>query len=73
MRKVAPASLMIDNSDGLFDNINPELFKSHKGRKMNLSSLTANEKALAKVAKKELMVARYQAEVNAMKAQALAD
>ena len=44
LRNKTNPPLMIDNSDGLFDNINPELFKNHKGRKMNLSILTPEQK-----------------------------
>jgi len=59
LRKAATTPLMIDNSDGLFDDINPDLFKGHKGRKMNLSILTAQDKINAKVMKKQMMIAKY--------------
>ena len=52
MRRVVPDALMIDNSDGLFDNIDPKIFKSSKGRRMNLSGLDATEKINTKMIKK---------------------
>jgi hypothetical protein len=49
LRRVVPDALMIDNSDGLFDNVDPRLFKNRKGRRMNLSGVDAVEKINAKM------------------------
>ena len=63
MRRVVPDALMIDNSDGLFDNIDPKIFKSSKGRRMNLSGLDATEKINTKMMKKQLQINKYQADL----------
>ena len=60
MRRIVPDALMIDNSDGLFDNIDPRLFKNKKGRRMNLSGLDTSEKINTKMQKKQLMINKYQ-------------
>jgi hypothetical protein len=44
--------LMIDNSDGLFDDVDPLLYKGGKGRRMNMSSYSAAEKLNIKIIKK---------------------
>jgi hypothetical protein len=58
LRKQPPQALMVDNSDGLFDGIDPSLYKTKKGRRMNLSACTAQDKLNVRVAKKQIMIAK---------------
>lgn len=60
---------MLDNSDGLFDNLNPKLFNNKKARRMNLTSFGPEEKMNIRLAKKQLQIAKYQAEVDALNQQ----
>ena len=59
MRRIVPDALMIDNSDGLFDNVDPRLFKNRKGRRMNLSGFDSTDKINAKMQKKQLQINKY--------------
>jgi hypothetical protein len=43
---------MLDNSDGLFDNVDPLLLKGKKGRRLNLQALSSNEKLNVRMLKK---------------------
>jgi hypothetical protein len=52
LRKQPVNELMIDNSDGLFDDVDPLLYKGTKGRRLNLTSHSAAEKLNIKIIKK---------------------
>ena len=52
LRRQPVNDLMIDNSDGLFDNVDHLLPKNKKGRRLNLTSFTVNDKLNVKVLKK---------------------
>ena len=60
---------MIDNSDGLFDNVDQLLPKNTKGRRLNLTSFTLNDKLNVKVLKKQMQIAKFQSEVDQLKNQ----
>ena len=51
--------LMLDNSDGLFDNVNPLMFKGKKGRRLNLSAMSSEDKLNVRALKKQLQIAKY--------------
>lgn len=44
--------LMLDNSDGLFDNVNPLMFKGKKGRRLNLTAMSSEDKLNVRALKK---------------------
>ena len=54
LRRQPVSDLMIDNSDGLFDNVDQLLPKNTKGRRLNLTSFTLNDKLNVKVLKKQM-------------------
>jgi hypothetical protein len=43
---------MLDNTDGLFDNVNPLMFKNNKGRRLNLTAFGPTEKLNVRMLKK---------------------
>ena len=50
---------MLDNSDGLFDNVNPLMFKGKKGSRLNLSAMSTEDKLNVRALKKQLQIAKY--------------
>ena len=52
LKKQPVQDLMVDNSDGLFDNVNPLFFKNKKGRRLNLSAFSPTEKLNVRLLKK---------------------